>query len=164
MVAVVKMHQIFSKYFNFAHHGKVPCHNTVQLWTENFRTNPSAFKKKLPCSVCTVPLPVNIEAVLQSFIRSLRCSARRHSVAPGISDRNMRILHKDLSFHLYKMVLVQELRDHDMASRSMVAPVFNWTFVDGVVILMAGETYFHLSGCVNSFFLLLGGGKSTLAP
>jgi hypothetical protein len=39
-----------------------------------------------------------------------------------ISDRSlMRILHKDLNFHPYKMVVVQELSNFDMANRSAEA-------------------------------------------
>jgi hypothetical protein len=64
--------------------------------------------------VRTLRSPQNIEAVRQSFIRSPRGSARKHFVALGISDRRVRrILHKDLNFRSYKMVVVQELSDSD---------------------------------------------------
>jgi hypothetical protein len=33
---VVKMQWIFCMCFSIAHHGKVPCHNTIQLWVECF--------------------------------------------------------------------------------------------------------------------------------
>jgi hypothetical protein len=52
VVTVVKTQRIFCKHFNIAHHRKIPCHNTVQLWLENFRTDASALKKP-PGSVCT---------------------------------------------------------------------------------------------------------------
>jgi len=43
---------------------------------------------------------------------------RRHSAAIGLSDRSVRrILHKDLNFHPYKIAIVQELSDRDMANR-----------------------------------------------
>ena len=36
----------------------------------------------------------------------------------GLSDRSVRrILHKDLNFHPYKIAIVQELNDRDMANR-----------------------------------------------
>jgi hypothetical protein len=72
--------------------------------------------------VCTVWSPQNTEAARKSFIRSLRHSARRYSVALGISVNSLRrILHKDLNFHLCKMVMVQELSNHDMANCSTAA-------------------------------------------
>jgi hypothetical protein len=39
--SVVKTQRIFHKHFNIAHHGKVPCCNTIQLWVENFRKSAS---------------------------------------------------------------------------------------------------------------------------
>jgi hypothetical protein len=98
------MQPIFRKHFNMAPHGKVPCRNTIHFWVENFRMSASAIKKKPRDSVCTVRSPQNIEAVRQSFIRSPRRSARRYSVALGLSDRSVRrILHKDLTLHLYEL-------------------------------------------------------------
>jgi hypothetical protein len=88
-----------------------------KLQNEFFR-----IKKESPGSGHTVGSPQNIEAVRQSFVRSPRRSTRRYFVALGISDRNVRrILHTDLNFHPYKMVLVQELSDRNMANRSAEA-------------------------------------------
>ena len=51
-------------------------------------------------------------------MKSAKLSVRRHSAARGLSDRSVRrILHKDLNFHPYKIVIIQELSDRDMASR-----------------------------------------------
>jgi hypothetical protein len=44
LATVDKTQGIFPKHFNIAHHGKVPCRNTTQLWVEQFRTNASALK------------------------------------------------------------------------------------------------------------------------
>jgi hypothetical protein len=148
--SVVKTQWIFHKHFIIASHGKIPCHNTIQWWVENFRTSASALKKKPPGSVSTVQLPQNIEVVRQSFIESPRHSARRHSVALEISNHSMkRILHKDLNSHPYKMVVVQELSDHDMTNCSTVAEHFSRRLSNNVINLMTDEAYFHLSDCVN---------------
>jgi hypothetical protein len=85
-----KLQRIFRKHFNISCHGKVPCRNTMQLWIKNFITSASALKKEQPGSVCRVRSPQNIEAVRQSFVRSPRCSARRHSVDLEISDCSVR--------------------------------------------------------------------------
>jgi hypothetical protein len=75
-------------------------------------------KEETTRSVCTVRSPQNIEAVRQSFIRNPRRSTRRHFVTLGMSDSSVRRnLPKDLNFHPYKMVEVQELSDRNMANR-----------------------------------------------
>jgi hypothetical protein len=62
-------------------------------------------KKEITSQCAYSVITQNIEAVRQSVIRSPRWSARRHSVALGISDRSMRrILQKDLNFHPSKIV------------------------------------------------------------
>jgi Asp-tRNA(Asn)/Glu-tRNA(Gln) amidotransferase B subunit len=86
--------------------------------------------------------PQNVEAVRQSFIRSPRHSARRYSVALGISDHSMRrILHNDPNFHLYKMVVVQELSDRDMANHSKVVEHLIKNLSDDVIILTTDEAH-----------------------
>jgi hypothetical protein len=68
--------------------------------------------KRPPGRVGTVRSPKNVEALRQSFIRSRRRSARRHSVALGISDRSVgTILRRDLNFHQY-------IRDRGRGSRA----------------------------------------------
>ena len=50
---------------------------------------------------------------------------RRHSAALGLSDRSVRrILHNDLNFHPYKIAIVQELNDRDMANRRISSAQF----------------------------------------
>lgn len=99
--------------------------------------------------MCTVQLPQNVEAVWQSFIMSPRRSARKHSVVLGISYCSVRrILHKDLNFNPCKMVMAQELSNHDMANRSTVAVCLIGILSD-VIILMTDVAHCHISGCVN---------------
>ena len=78
---------------------------------------------------------------------------RRHSAAIGLSDRSVRrILHKDPNFHRYKIAIVQELNDRDMAnSRISSEQLLEMLNVDGVIstLLMTDEAHFHLSGFVN---------------
>jgi hypothetical protein len=133
------------KRFNIAHHGKVPCRNIIELWVGNFRMSSFALKRKPAGSVPTVGSPQNIEAVRQSFIRSARRSARRHPVALGICDLSVRrMLHKDLNFHPYQMVAVQELSDRDMANSSMVAERLIVTLSDDFIVFMMDEAQnFH---------------------
>ena len=78
---------------------------------------------------------------------------RRHSAAIGLSDRCVRrILHKDLNFHPYKIAIVEELNDRDMANRRISSEQLLEMLNDvGVIstLLMTDEAHFHLSGYVN---------------
>ncbi|PSN37642.1 hypothetical protein C0J52_25939 [Blattella germanica] len=85
-----------------------------------------ALKKKPPGDVRTIRTPRNIQAVRQSVQTSPTRSAAKHAIAIGISDRSVRrILHFDLKFHPYKMVVTQELSHRDWESRRICAENMN---------------------------------------
>jgi hypothetical protein len=70
-----------------------------------------------------------------------------------MSDRTMhRILHEDLNFHPYKMVMVQAINDQDIANRKTVCEaLLNALQNDDIThICMTDETNLHLRGNVNS--------------
>ena len=78
---------------------------------------------------------------------------RRHSAAIGLSHRSVRrILHKDLNFLPYKIAIIQDLSDRDMANRRISSEqLLEMLNDDGVIstVLMTDEAHFHLSGYVN---------------
>jgi len=88
-----------------------------------------------------------------AIVKSPRRSVWRHSAAIGLSDRSLRrILHNDLNFHPYKIAIVQELNDRDMANRRISSEqLLEMLNYDGVIntLLMTDEADFHLSGYVN---------------
>jgi len=88
-----------------------------------------------------------------AIVKSSRRSVRRHSAATGLSYRSLRrILHKDLNFHPYKIVIVQELIDRDMVNRWISSEqLLEMLNDDGVIktLLMTDEAHFHLSDYVN---------------
>jgi hypothetical protein len=52
--------------------------------------------------------------VRQAFVRNPRRSASKNAIALRMSDHMVRgILHEDLNFHPYKMVMVQAINDQD---------------------------------------------------
>jgi hypothetical protein len=62
------------------------------------------------------------------------------------------ILHKHLGFHPYKILIVQQLSDRDMANHGISSEqLLEVLKDDGVIItaLMTDEAHFHLSGYVN---------------
>jgi len=88
-----------------------------------------------------------------AIVTSARRSVRRHSAAIGLSDRSVRrVLHKDLNLHPYKIAIVQELSDCDMANRRIHSKqLLQMLNDDGVIntVLMTDEAHYHLSGYVN---------------
>ena len=103
----------------------------------------------------TVRTPENIDKVKMAIVKIRRCSVGRNSGAIEISDRSVRwILHKDLSFHPYKLALVQELNDGDMPSRKISSEQLLEMLNDDSVIctlLMIDEAPFNMSGYVNKW-------------
>jgi hypothetical protein len=91
--------------------------------------------------------------VRQAVTTSPQRSAIKHDLALGISDWSVRrILHTDLKFHPYKMIVVQELREHDWLSHqaSYKAILEN---VPADVDMLSRDAHFHLSGCLNKQIL-----------
>ncbi|KAJ4427215.1 hypothetical protein ANN_24832 [Periplaneta americana] len=71
-------------------------------------------KKKPPGQVRNVRKPDNIERVRVIVTRSPHRSARRQTIALRLSERSVRrILHSDLKFHPYKLMIVQQLNEED---------------------------------------------------
>lgn len=95
--------------------------------------------------------PENIDAVRLAVTRSPRRSAAKHAAVLVISDRRSvrRILHADLKFHPYKMMLVHQLNANDWASRKAACEVILENVHQDAIILFSDEAHFHLTGFVN---------------
>ena len=66
--------------------------------------------KKSPGPARTARTQVNIARVRESLIRSPERAARRHAIELGLSRESVKIiLQKDLRFHPYKMIVVQQV-------------------------------------------------------
>jgi len=112
-------HSIVAVQRAFCTHYQIPPRDrkSILLWVENFRGTGSVSKKRRGRPQ-TSRTPENMEAVRRSVLQSPRRSARKHASALGISNRSVRrILHQDLHFHPYKMVVVQELTQQDCINR-----------------------------------------------
>lgn len=145
----VAVQRAFRVRFGIQPRGAVPDRKSILLWVENFRTTGNVIKKG-PGRQKTVTTPENVEAVRQSILRSPRRSARKHAAALGISNRSMRrILHKELHFHPYKMVVVQELLPRDFHNRVTACETLLEDLPHDALVFFSDEAHFHLSGCVN---------------
>jgi hypothetical protein len=115
--SVVVTQQIFHRHFNIQQNDSVPSHNTVLLWVRNLGETAPATKRKPPGRQPSLRTE-NIEQVCHAFVRSPRRSASRNANALRMSDHTVRrILHEDLHFHPYKMVMVQAINDQDNVNR-----------------------------------------------
>jgi len=128
---------------------RVPDRKSILLWVENF-TGTGSVSKKRRGRPRTSRTPENIEAVRRFVLQSPRRSARKHASALGISNRSVRrILQKDLHFHPYKMVVVQELAEQDWINRVEACQHLIERLPDDAVFFLSDEAHFLISGCVN---------------
>jgi len=109
-------------------------------------------KRKPPGLPHSVRTPENVDTVRRAVLASPRRSARRQALALGMSHHSLhRILHDELKFHPYKIMIVQQLAKGDFAQRrdfceNMLAIL---TEDANAVVMMSDEAHFHLNGFVN---------------
>lgn len=127
----------------------VPDRKSILLWVKNFRECGSVVKKRVGAQR-TSRTPENIERVRRSILESPKRSARKHAAALALPDRTLRrILHEDLKFHPYKMVLVQELSQQDWQNRCHACELLIGNLPQDALVFFSDEAHFHISGCVN---------------
>jgi hypothetical protein len=122
----------------------------VYGWISKFQTSGSVARKTRVKTPHKVRTPENIGAVKQSVNQSPMRSARKHALALGLSSRTVRrILHYDLSFHPYKMMVVQQLHHRDYENRVSCCKKISENVPKKDVLITSDEAHFYLSGCVN---------------
>ena len=83
-------------------------------------------------------------------MQSPRRLVRKHAVALGMSNTSVRrILHQDLKFHPYKMMVAQELTERDWESRRELCANILQTVHRNAVLMCSDGAHFHLNGFVN---------------
>jgi hypothetical protein len=106
-------------HFRLGRNATVPDTKTTLLWVANFRATGLALKKEPPGRPHSVWSPQNVQALRRATTQSPQCSVRKHAAAMGMSEWSVRrILHADLNFHPYKMMVVQEPNQNDWVNRS----------------------------------------------
>lgn len=103
----VSTRQAFRLHFNLVRHDSVPHRNVIASWVRKFGETGSTLKPKGLGRLKMARTPDNLTRVREALVQSPTRSARKHSTALGIADRSLRrILHKDLFFHPYKIMIV----------------------------------------------------------
>lgn len=95
------------EHFNVHRHSALPNKKITLLWLSNFRGTRSVLNNKPPGRPWSIQTHGNVQAVRQSYTQSPWCSAVKPAAALEISVR--RILFAEFQFHLYKMMVIQQL-------------------------------------------------------
>ena len=144
--------RLFRCRFNIGGHWNIPSRNTILRWVTSFRARGTIMKKKPPGPVRTARTPENVERVREDAVKSPTRSAQRHAVELGISKSTVKqILHKDLGFHPYKIMIVQTLNEGDYQQRSAFAELMLEIIEknEDTIIMMSDEAHFHLNSSVK---------------
>jgi len=146
---VAAIQRTFRTRFKILPRQAIPDRKSIILWVNNFRETGSVIRNGdgRPRTARTAE---NIDAVRQSFLKSPKPSPRKHTATLQFSDRFIkRILHKDLFFHLYKIMVVQELSVSDWRRRVVAYEKLIETLPNAAVLFFNDEAHFYLSGYVN---------------
>lgn len=148
--SVIATQRAFRLHFNIPVGGNVPGGNAIRRWA---RTLENSGATAIPSAIGrprTVRTPENVILVRNAIEQSPRRSARRHAVALGMSSRSLRrILHEDLKFHPYKIMMVQELLPCDFEHRRHCCQEMLDRIPLNSTFFSSDEAHFHLCGAVN---------------
>lgn len=148
--SVIATQRAFRIHFGIPRNESIPSANTIKFWIRQLEETGSTLSGLGHGAPRTVRTPENVQLVRESIEQSPRRSARKHAVALGISDRSLRrILHEDLSFHPYKLMLVQELHATDYDNRKNLCQQILMRIPPTSTFFCSDEAHFHLSGTVN---------------
>lgn len=140
----------FRLHFNIPRRDPVPHRNVIAAWVRALEETGSTTRPRGMGRPKTVRTPENVATVRAAVEQSPTRSARKHATALNMSNRSLRrILHQDLTFHPYKMMIVQELMPPDFQNRVNRAQEMLNRIPPRSTFFSSDEAHFHLSGAVN---------------
>ena len=146
----VAAQRAFRLHFNVPRRDPVPHRNVIAGWIRALEETGSTTRSRGMGRPKSVKTPENMGAVRAAFEQSPRHSARKHVTALSMSNRFLRrILHEDIKFHPYKMMIVQELMPPDFQNRVNRAQEMKNRILLRSTFFSSDEAHFHLSGAVN---------------
>lgn len=147
--SIVAVQRALRTRYRIPYREPVPDRKSILLWVKNFRECGSVLRRRVG-GQRTVRTPENIDRVRRSILQSPQRSARKHASALALSNRTVRrILHEELNFHPYKMVVVQELTQRDWQQRMQACETLIGDLPHDARVLFSDEAHFHNSGAVN---------------
>jgi hypothetical protein len=115
--SVVATQRTFRRRFNILRNNAVSNENTICSWIRQLEESGSTLRRRTHGRRRSIRTSENVQLVRASIQQSPRRSAQRHAVALGMSDCSLRrILHFDLNFHSFKIMVSQELSPADYAN------------------------------------------------
>lgn len=148
--SVVVTQRAFRRHFNIPRHGSVPDGKTIRRWAKALHHTGSTRRPRSHGRPKTVRTPENVALVEAAVQRSPRRSARKQALALNMSNRSLRrILRYDLSFHPYKIMVVQELKPADFENRKNCCQEMLNRIPEESTFFSSDEAHFHVSGSVN---------------
>lgn len=130
---------------------RCPDHKTIKLLVDNLKRYGSFTKPKRNRSK-PVRNDININEVVAAVNENPQTSISAISARTNISSTSVRRILKDKSYHAYKMILIQQLRQGDyerrlnfIARMSVLNERYNFLYK----ILWSDEATFNESGSVN---------------
>lgn len=148
--SVIATQRAFRRHFNIPRNDSVPQANTIRSWVRQLEETGSTLRMDRHGRNRSIRTPENVERVRAAVLRSPHRSAQRHALALGISDRSVRrMLHMDLNFHPYKIMITQELIQTDYERRKNLCEQLLTQIAPEAVFFSSDEAHFHLNGTVN---------------
>ncbi|XP_065200387.1 uncharacterized protein LOC135842968 [Planococcus citri] len=112
----------FRKHFKLTGKSEVPSRPTVKLWVKNFEKTAHACKNKPTGRKRSVRTPETTDRVRHSVQTTPTTSIRKRALNLKIKPTSLqRILSEDLSFHPYKILIIQKLQKTDFVRRKSFA-------------------------------------------
>ena len=122
----------------------------IRKWVTKFEETGSTLEKPKSGRPRTSRTAENVERVSRSVRNDKNLSIRKRASALNLDKSSLlRILHKDLKLHPYKIQLVQELKPQDAGQRLTFVNQAIERFSSFDNILFSDEAHFHLNGYVN---------------
>lgn len=141
----------FRHHFNLHDVQQCPSVPLIKQWVRKFEETGSTLNKRVPGRRRSARTDENIERVRASVRQQPNLSTRKRAAALNVTRSSvLRILHKDLHMHPYKIQLVHELKPTDPANRLLFANEMMNRFPAVDNILFSDEAHFHLNGHVNT--------------
>ncbi|KAJ8941038.1 hypothetical protein NQ318_015514 [Aromia moschata] len=143
---VIAKQRSFRRRFDIPRNNAVPNANTIRSWVQQLEETGTTLRRDKYGRRRSIRTQDNVHLVSAAIEQSPTRSVRRHAVALGISGRSLRrILHFDLNFHPYKIMMVQELSPADHSTCVFVI-LFGSLFLFGfgphlAVAFLAGLRY-----------------------
>lgn len=142
--------RLYRTHFNLTSLKHVPSANLIKHWVCKFEETGNTMPDKSSGRKRTSRTSMNVDRVRQSVMDDPRQSLRLRAASLNLNKSTVhRIISKDLHFHPYKIVIVQEMTPDDPDKRVEFCRIMKNRFRSFNNIWFSDESNFHINGHVN---------------